>query len=190
MGFRNKIAILSKERHEIIKDMTYSELKEWAMQNKIDTNEDAGGIAPYGLVEELYCLGKECEFSLEKFKQPIFSNKKTNSHFNDGDQELFIIGAEGFIHIIEHYRAEVLEHLKGLLKTDEERDGHPYLTRYDSPENYVKSLIQEWEDVPYDLRPNTEEVVSSWRYEFMIFELVRILKTIDQSKYLICLTGW
>lgn len=191
MGYRNKIAILSKERHEIIKDMTHGQLVKWFQKNLSEAgalDEDDKYVPCYELAEELFDMGKYCELDvLNQFKRPIFSKVRTNNQFND-EGEFCIIGKEGLLEIIEDNRKKVVKYYE-LLVHPEKAD--KYFS--ETSESHLKAKLEEWGNNycrPYCLDLERPAVVDSWSYEYTTFELVRILKTIDYEKYEVCLTGW
>lgn len=188
MGYRNKISLLEKSKREEVKEMTYEQLVKWF--KKSDTVDPDDDYVPcYELSEEIYELGKYCDLKyLDEVKMPVFLNSETDSRFNE-DGEFVIIGKEGLLLIIEEYRKKVLNYYQGLLTPSED---DIRFDRVETPEMAVKSKVREWTAEfikPYDLRMDNPEVVSSWSYEYQIFELVRLLKTTDYEKYHVCLTG-
>ena len=59
---------------------------------------------------------------------------------------------------------------------------------------HIKSMGQEWgvglfdHMRPYDLEGDS--LVTSWKYEYAVFELVRIYKTFDWKKNVMIYYGW
>ena len=191
MGYHNRIAILSKEKHQIIQNMTHGELVKWFKGVK-KVDPDDSYVPCYELSEEVYGMGKGCDLKyLKPFMKPVFSKVRTHNRYND-EGEFVIIGKEGLAAIIDDYRVAIRDYLKEILNPDPldvERG------RATTPEHYVRRIFQEWDDnnfgiKPYCMRQDTETVVTSWKFEYTIFELVRLYKTIDTEKYEICLTGW
>ena len=43
---------------------------------------------------------------------------------------------------------------------------------------------------PYNLKEDNSEIVSSWRYEYAIFEMVRLFKTFDWENNYLLFYGW
>lgn len=185
MGYRNKIAILSKDVHEQIRGLTYGELVKWHQASGKDPVLD-DYVPAYEIAEELYCLGKYCQLEITNFKRPVFDKTRTHNKFNDGC-EFYFIGKDGLLAIIESYRLKIVEYYEGLI--DPSKQG-PFKT---TTESHLRSQLAEWNNEycrPYDLREDSDEIVSSWKYEYAIFELVRILKSIDFETHDVCITGW
>jgi hypothetical protein len=56
---------------------------------------------------------------------------------------------------------------------------------------HVRDMRVEWTCLtPYKLNDGTEAVTSSWKYEYGIFELVRIYKSFDWKKNVMYFAGW
>lgn len=192
MGYRNKIALLSKEDHAAIRGMTHKQLIKW-FQNKKEKPDYTDTYVPmYEISEEIYELGKYCELKfLKEHKQKIFDRPALNREYN-GEGEFYIIGKAGLRAIIEDYHQKILKYYKGILEPTAEDLRFGDVT---TPEKAIAAKIREWEKnnfgvLPYCLREDSPEVVSSWSYEYQIFELVRLYKTIDYNKFEVCLTGW
>jgi hypothetical protein len=57
---------------------------------------------------------------------------------------------------------------------------------------HIRSMRNEWVSCylkPYDLTKG-DEITTSWKYEYGIFELVRIYKTFDWKKNVMVYYGW
>lgn len=177
MGYRNKIGILDKSLHEEIKRMTYKQLVE-------KFGED--DYAPcYEITKEIYEIGKYWEHDFLKLHTfPLFTRKATHKHFNDGG-EFFGITKEGFQAIINSYKDMVLKYYTKM--RDEKFEFFDTL-HGDPVKNYFKDKVREWEYPPYSFQG--ESICQSWKYEYSVFELVRIYKSIDWEKQIVTITGW
>ena len=189
MGYRNNIAILCKEKHKAIRGMTMPQLRKWYFApEKVDPDDDY--VPLYELSEEVYGMGKSCDLSfLKQVKKEIFDRPATNKYFND-DNEFYIIGKEGLALIIEHYRQKVVSYYEKILTPDEKDLRFNWHT---TPQQHIERQLEEWKSQyvkPYNLDLDKPAVVSSWQFEYGIFELVRLYKTIDDDKFEICITGW
>jgi len=96
----------------------------------------------------------------------------TNNENIYEDCDFHLISKEGYLEIIEWHRAKILAYYKSLLIRDTQ-----------ATTIHIGLIIGEWEkgNPPYSLDEDEDkdEIVSSWRYEYSIFELVRIFKTFD-----------
>lgn len=192
MSYRYKIGLLEKQTYKTIKDMSYQEIAQWFHKDKYEKEDDYVPI--YKLTKEIYELGKNCDMThLKPCIKPVFSNKNTHKKFND-ENEFVIIGKEGLLLIIEDYRKTIVQYLKSNLNpSNEDKIFFPNK----NPVGYLEGKIKEWEEnvdkfklTPYNLDLKSDTIVSSWSYEYAIFELVRLYKTIDDEKYIITLNAW
>ncbi len=173
MGYRHKIGILPKLLHEEIKRMTYKQLVE-------KHGDPEGYVGAFKITKEVYCMGKYCELGfLDKHSRPVFEIEETNLEFNH-EREFFIINKEGFEEIIEHYRKKILNSFKHALATPDTMRAH------------LEDMRAEW-DNNFNCRPyeiNGECISNSWKYEYAIFEVVRIYKSVNWEKELVTITAW
>jgi hypothetical protein len=110
---------------------------------------------------------------------------------------------EFVLHVIEHYTKLVRDYYKKLLNDFYEgrKSKAEFMASEDSPItekemssiyfiiNHVRDMAVEWgvsgffeDSVPYNLNLENPKLVSSWKYEYEIFELVRIYKTFDWKR--------
>jgi hypothetical protein len=176
MGYRHNLGILSKKKHEQIKNMTVREIKKWYGEDYVPC---------YKITKEVYELGKYYEGSfLKKFRSPVFARTATNRHFQ-GDHEFYIISKEGFEAIIEQYRKNVLEYYVGI------QSGKIDVTPLEVIDKKVRAWgenCEKYKIYPYSM--DGERITTSWEYEYSVFELVRIYKSIDWETQLVTITAW
>lgn len=188
MGYRNYLASLSKEEHEKIKNFNKKEL------NKYFGEEPDGYVGPYDIVKnnELHELGKYVEFGDEKFFFPFFENKKLQKYYND-DGEFVIVKKEFLKHIIEHYTKIVKENYQKLIDgiTNENVDEIPQ-KKAEELYLHIRGNAIEWLQLtPYDLgREDDPSITTSWKYEYAVFELVRIYKSFDWENNVMVYYGY
>lgn len=111
----------------------------------------------------------------------------------------YIVGKEAILKAIEIYHNKIKRYFKSLLMSAEElkRDDE-YWNGIEDVGERCKQAVEEklskwennWDFKPYNLKENNSSIVSSWLYEYEIFELVHILKTIDFEKYNLIFLGW
>lgn len=183
MGYRHHIGILEKNKHELIKKMSVKQLKKWYGDEYVPC---------YKITKEVYELGKYYDDNFMKpFKKKVFTKKATQKLY-EGDQDFYIISKEGFEAIIDDYRQRVLEYYTLLLKQDKT---DLLINRITTIEQAIESKIRTWGEnctkfklYPYSIQG--EQITTSWDFEYAIFELVRIYKTIDWENQLITITAW
>ena len=92
--------------------------------------------------------------------------------------------------IIDVIKEDIVNYYKNLLKGDD-------ATRYAMMRTHVEDTIKEWEpefrsDImsPINFNQKDEKLTNSWRYEYSIWELVRIYKSFDFEKNVLLFVGW
>jgi hypothetical protein len=160
MGYRNYVGKISNEKYEEGKDLTQEESEKLY-------GEDFWTARELDEFQELHNFGKYCQFEIEDHLEEFYTKNK-NVY---GDCEFHILSKEGFLKIIEWYRLKIYTYYKDLQsQTEKEKDAH------------FSSSVREWEGrfgMPFNLDEDKETVVVSWKYEYSVFELVRIFKTFD-----------
>jgi hypothetical protein len=163
MGYRNYIGRLPKSVHEEVKDLTEQELTD---KYGGDEDEEDRYFWPYEhlSVEEIYECGKYCD---ERETLTRFFTHKMNSE-SDGE---FMLGSKDLLNeIIIAYHKSTTKYYKELLENDD----------IDAHIKHARDMLFEWDKMePYSLDIDSPKIVSSWKYEYEIFELVRIMKTFD-----------
>lgn len=180
MGFRHKIGILDKNTHKVIKDMSAKELRKWYGEHYVPC---------YKITKEVFELGKYYDDKfLKPYRTKVFSNKRVHRSYQQ-DNLFYIISQKGFEAIIDDHRQRVLEYYQSVLKQDKSDYGVPTL------EQAIESKIRTWGEnctkfkiYPYSLEG--EQITDSWEFEYAIFELVRIYKSVNWDKEYVTITGW
>lgn len=205
MGYRTYIGYMPKKTYNKIKRFTPDEL----YQHYNKTGEDRYiGVYEYGTA--LYEFGKYTDFNPpKKSHKNFFTKKETQARYQE--YEFQIITKEFLEYIIQSYNNMIQKYyndmMMPLLGTEEckpsefmksiKRSGYfdnpnitfdfTKITQEESNALYkiiehVRSFNPEWTDLtPYNL--NTDEAITtSWKYEYAIFELVRIYKSFDWKR--------
>ena len=183
MGYRNYIGEISRTEYEKIKNFSIKELFEYKGKSQEDDH-----VGVYDIAEEVYEFGKCVEFGDEKYYSPVFLKKETRQYYEE-EYDFHIVGKEFLKHIIEHYTKKIQDFYRDLIKDIEDEnniDPQKALKLY----QHVKWNSIEWLGLlPYDLEKG-EGVTSSWKYEYSIFELVRIYKTFDWENKILIYYGY
>lgn len=172
MGYRNYIASVPKKEYDIIKDFTLTEL----LAHK-KSEDDYIGV--YDIAEkQLYELGKYVELKGgEKFFEQFFTNEDLNDSLNE-DGEFCIVNKTFLKHVIEDYSDKVKTFYRDLVVGIDDKYNIPQDRAYKLFEQ-VRNNATEWLQLtPFKLDKG-EEITTSWKYEYAIFELVRIYKSFD-----------
>lgn len=92
--------------------------------------------------------------------------------------------------IIDVIKEDIVNYYKSLLKGDD-------ATRYAMMRTHVEETIKEWEpefrpDImsPINFNQKDEKLTNSWRYEYSIWELVRLYKSFDFERNTLLFVGW
>lgn len=186
MGYRTYIGFIPKEEYNKIKCFNQEQL--CAYKGEEDKECYVGA---YEVVKELYEFGKYTEFDNEKFFTPFWDNKEFQEYY-EGD--FWVVNKEFLKHIIEHYKSKIISYYDKLLDcsaTDRAHEKHGVLrikedeVKNISPEkvaewfNHIRNILMEWtHDFAFNMKDD-DKVTHSWKYEYSIFELVRIYKTFD-----------
>ena len=184
MGYRLYLSSYPKDKYLEIKDLTQAELIE-----KFDS--DDGHFYWRDLdpdVEQLHELGKYCDFGDKEVKSRFFTHEMDF----EGDMEFSLGSKELLLHIIDEYRQYVVNWYTRL------KDGtvEPFEKKNpDRVDNHFSDMIREWGGdgwnmTPYDINDDTDSIVTSWKYEYAVFELVRIYKSIDWDKTVLIYHGY
>jgi hypothetical protein len=173
MGYRNYLSRIPKSVYEEIKDLSTAELCK-----KYDGEDNYFSVFDIPELEDIHELGKYCDFPIDDLKSDFFTKYK------DSDCECSIAKKELLLALIEDYRVKVLSWYQNL--KDEPLDKHII---------HTKTMINEWggsswEIWPYDIDEKNKTIVSSWKYEYEVFELVRILKSFDWENDVLIYRGF
>lgn len=173
------------------------------LEYKDKTEEEFDNFHDLPNIKELCEIGKSWDFDDEKMTSRFFT------HEMDWESDMiFNIGSKEFLkEIIENYRQKIVKYHRDLwetvkdLTTQELREFKlKRITNSKMDENdikirefqsYFREKLAEWDDLrPYYLDDELDSITSSWKYEYVIFELVRIYKTFDWENNLLIWAGW
>lgn len=206
MGYRHYFYKVKKADVETVKDMTNEQLVKYAEANGVEVDEWDGHKYVNFINDkflnkvEVYCLGKlywddTAELIYNK-GTPLFSVPEVQKVFEE--YVPYVVGKEGLLEAIRIYHDKVLKFYKSLLVDGEERR-LPFgitLTVDDvkSVDKVLECISDKIRDISYGIvdtnNSNKWEVTSSWDYEYAIFNLVHILKSIDWEQDTLLFYGW
>lgn len=198
MGYRARLFQVSKQTYNEIKSLSKDELSRLYNINKNDS------FYPPDISEKtLYELG-DFDISYFSFYKNFFEKDCINSSIDDFDFK--IVDKEFLAQIINTYKSRVSNYYNSMLnpflgnsefedsiktiygekEISYDFDEHKLTSKQKSKIltmiNYLKSLRMEWTGgLIYDLS-STEKVTESWKFEYSIFEIIRIYKTFDWDK--------
>lgn len=166
---------------------------------------------------ELYEFGKYTEFDDKKFYSNFFENKETQDNYTS-DHDFWIVKKEYLEHIIEHYKQKIVDYYNKMMKPffgddvkfsdfmesiktsyDGGNKNHTFdftkITQEQQTQlfevlHHMRSMRSEWTFLcPYNLERG-DQVTNSWKYEYSIFELVKIYKTFDWDNDVLVYYGY
>lgn len=190
MGYRHSMYLVNKEVCEEVKNMTYKEL--------VSKYGEGDYFRPDNLeIKEIYDFGKlywddTAERIYEK-GSPVF--RKDVMEILE-DYVPYLVNKAGLEMAIEIYRKKT-EDLYNKLRVDcNEMIAYmgveiPFDNSvHENIEQFIQEKIRGWSAGNiYNLNLNNDEIINSYNYEYQIFELVRLYKSIDFNKYNILFMG-
>ena len=202
MSYRYRFAYADKEKVDKMKGMSYDELLNYIKENNpsiYDEEEqyfdcwalfgqkeffDFGGCSFYDEIEKTSIVLFEKEDTEEAFKE---------CHFRLCDRTTFLAAIDGMRKLIYDYMIEMRnDENRAKLHFDEKIREWGMFSDYidcSSMSEERRNKLNEMQ-LPYSLNLGTYEIVSSWRYEYAIFELVRFYKSFDWDKHYLIFYGW
>lgn len=204
MGYRHKIGKMPKELFNRIKDVqSKKELftllnKEWKEDvEDEDTQWENRYLGSYEITKEIFELGKYVDDAyLKPFSSRIFSNEDLHNEYNPTESyegTFYVLSREGFKAIIQDYHKKIYNYFKGLQEGTEDIKGYLFdkVYEWDQPIHMGNHQVNPYFLDEYEVTdPHYQTVVRSWKYEYEIFELVRLYKSIDWENEVVTITAW
>lgn len=200
MSYSTYIGSVPKRTYNKIKSLSIEELCKFYnldnpeyLDNKLFTTK-------------LYDFGKANDFEFPKGSlKTFFKKKETNKIFHNDDIDFYLTDKVLLEYIINHYKSKIqtyydkmilplLSDNATVLKSHTVEYEDEINNKYDFSKitteeqnaiydiiNHVRLIRSEWQIGTFDLNKGAE-ITSSWKYEYNIFELVRIYKTFDWKR--------
>lgn len=202
MGYRHYFHKVDKEVLEFLHNCSEEEYKKWAKKNQLMSDNDLPRLRNIG--ETFFEFGKYYDNanSIMKMGKPLFGDETLTEAYEE--ETPCIVGPEGVLDAIQHYRSKVIKHHEDLLSITKEEDMplerlHDDLTPEQRYKRDIESRYEEWKDnlfladgqcMALDLNPERPGLTHSWKYEYAIFDLVRLYKDTDWNTYGLIFMGW
>lgn len=196
MGYRIHIGSISKKKAERLSKMKTE--KQVLKLCATDDDPDDAYVCGRELLDEpaLLEFGKYVEWPnliKDQFTAKTLLNYDTCKDFYS-EHDFFAIDQAGFLEIIKYYDDQILKNYQDLYKIAFEPEKTPEDQKSDIF-LYFRNKMQQWGggrfvkgQRPYNLEG--ESICSSYRYEYMAFELARIYKTFDFENNYMVVHGW
>jgi hypothetical protein len=199
MGYRHYLYKVDKGLLNKIHHMEKDTFFKWGVDNGLVDDDDEEPYLPlYKIGEELFGFGKYYENAneIQMNGRPLFADKELSERYEE--YEPFIVGKEAVLNAIEHQKSLIVQMYENmLLRTDEERleEDFDERTKEQIYEQHLKSMYIEWKNgfnkvFAINLDSSNPVITTSWKYEYSIFELVRLYKVTDWDKYGLIFMGW
>lgn len=201
MGYRHFFYEVSKSEIEKVRSLTREELLSYMRTNKPGAVDDEDYFSFHDVADQkkIFEFGKlyyeDTAEQIYSTGNPLFLNAETQKKYDD--YVPYICGKEALLKAIAIYKKKVLDYYKSLFE-----DGETLIAplgievprekpKAEKQEQHIKDMLSEWE---HDWAVNTDEtkeaITTSWKYEYQIFELVRLLKTTNWEEKSLLFYGW
>jgi len=200
MGYRGYIGSIPRADYNEIKNMSIKDLFKY---KELDFEDEDECISVYDIPNEvLFEMGKYFDAVPKRLLKPFFINKETQKLYTQ-ENDFYLVGRKFLEHIIELNTNKVKklysDMLKGMLTDDRFPRIKPVSDIDDNVVykalDHVKSMASEWgcsefsDAPPYNLN-NGDQITTSWKYEYNVFELVRIYKNFDWKNNVMVFYAW
>lgn len=211
MGYRNYLGSLPKKEYNKIKRFTIQELYEYKGEKWSDDPYNMEGhVGVYDVAYNChYELGKYVDPFPKKYFKRVFINKETQKHFTE-EHDFYIVDQEFVKALIEYYTEKIRTYYKDYLSpffNDDNVKAEFMKTKGTPPTpeeisgmfrliDHVRSMAMDWGISGWfdDMRPysldSKKDLVTSWKYEYSIFNLVNLYRTFDWKKNVMIYYGY
>jgi hypothetical protein len=178
MEKRYYFAITNKKNIDTVKNFT---LNDFIYFGDVIDSLRANIVFDFGIFYEIFGDVYENADEIRKLGTPLFTNEEVQKEFN-----AYVVSKEAVACAIEYQRKKVIDSFKSLLVDDEKK------TKAEKMEEAIQSKISEWGAYtrPYNLDVNIFKLVNSYSYEYTIFDLVRLYKSIDWENACLIFYGY
>lgn len=185
MSYRNYLYEINNDKLSQLENLTVDEVKK-----KFGDRDDFVWL-PDLVSNIVFEYGSVSDFdeAISKIATPLFRVKETHNHFNDGEQDIRIVDKEALLITIEMMRKEVAEMYKKyaldplMAITFLSHRAIDWSATRDIEEDFYRGYV------PYNLYKDAT-ASDATHYEYAIFELVRLFKTIDLSDKALVYMGY
>lgn len=207
MSYRHYFYKVPLTEIKTVENMEYNELCKYAQEHNAECELDEGeewfnfNDKAFLNKEEIFEFGKlywdDTAERIYNTGKPLFNKDDTQEMF--ADYVPYVVGKAGLLEAIKIYREKIINFYKDLLIDDEEYINNFFvdvrrkeIKSEEKMKNFVRNQIIEFDYCDFVNIDETKNwcVTSSWQYEYSIFNLVHILKTIDWDRDTILFYGW
>ena len=180
LSYNFYLAKMSKnDYYEFQKCSSMNEFMEYCDNRKIpySVDDNSVDISPMEFTEKLYDFGSSLDVD-ELYKNPTWFYPKAlaDSYI---DYNAIIITEEDLLKIIKQYQQETLDFFNKKLKELKTNDCRKTIECFESKIREIKYKVY------INTHKNNHLLTDSWAYEYAIFNLLHIYKTLNQEDVLI-----
>lgn len=183
MGYRHYLYKVKKDELNKIRNMTNSDIY---IHTK--SNDEDNYWSPLDLFRDkcIYELG-EIDNTMWKILKnnridEIFTQEEVKEHMEEYDNG--ILNADGFLKIMETYKEKIISYLNDLLVDGYKESWRENKTSYEKMKEHLEEKIRFITvSDEYDFNLKNERITGSWTFEYSLFELIRLYKTINWDNY-------
>lgn len=180
MSYNFYLAKMSKnDYYEFQKCSSMNEFMEYCDNRKIpyDVYDNSVDISPTEFTDELFDFGSSLDIE-DLYKNPTSFYPKAIADFYT-DFDAIIITEEDLLKIINQYQQEALDFFNKKLKELKANDCHKVIELFESRIREIKYKVY------INTDKNNHLLTDSWAYEYAIFNLLHIYKTLNKEDVLI-----
>lgn len=191
MGYRHYFFKAKIEDVDRVKNLTPQEIDKICSEND---NDMCFGIEKILYHKGVFEFGKlywdDTSEQIYRTGVPLFNNKKSMEMFEDFVP--YVVGKAGLLKSIEIYQNKIIKYFEDCMTDtyDEFRD--TTCKSEDKIKNDINDRLYYWKN-NYVLSQDENDknrVTKSWQYEYSVFNLVHLLKTIDWEKETLLFYGY
>lgn len=211
MGYRHYLYIIPKETVKNLQGKSYEELwEEYATPKEKDSYYEWLKEYPEkGKHIDIDWFGQQEVFEFGKLYwddtaqriydtgKPLFDNPEIQEEF--ADYEPYIVSKEAIKIAVEIYRQKVIDYYKDLFKENEKLCDPFFHIPIEEVEKSIqekcledcRNQLDEWsKGWLLDFDEDSLALTGSWFYQYSIFNLMHLYKSIDFEKYDLLFYGW
>lgn len=202
MGYRHYFYLIEKQEVQNIKRMTYEQLLQYVELHGWESDDDWFSLMDVFNQKKIFEFGKlywdNTADRIYSTGVPLFDRLEVQNSFSD--YRPYIVGKSGLEMAIQIYKEKILNYFKSLVKEDTIPENilalsvKPNDLKLDVVCDAVQEKILRWSNVfgtcPVNMDEESETISNSWLFEYQIFELVRLYKSLDWDKYTVLFYGW
>lgn len=175
MGHRVYLAKVTTKEYNEIKDFNSEQFKEYFDEDR---------VSPFEIATEIFNFGVNYELMESEHLNMFFTNDEVHTDMNE-DYNFMLANKDFLRYAIESYTKKIQTYYKSLL----ENISYGSVRKMNTVKKkewfgHIYGMANEWglgisKELPYVLDDGEESITTSWKFEYEVFELVRLYKSFD-----------